>query len=498
MNFLRDLPIRSKLIIIIMTVSLSTLLIAGIAIANYNIKNSKQAMVQKFTTVARLLGNRSTAALAFGDKQLANENLNSLKDSPDVVLACIYNKDGMLFSQYRSEIFTDNCAPVQAEKYDIAVFGNDFLRVRNEISLDSELLGYIYIQSELQRIRHHIREQIVIVILALCLAGIFSFFLSSWLQLLISKPIRKVANVATTIERQADYSLRAPENGADEIGRLTHAFNGMLDTIENQNKQLQSSKDNLESLVSQRTQELENANKELESFSYSVSHDLRAPLRSVNGFSQMLLEDYANCVDDTGKDFLARIRASSQRMSQLIDDLLKLSRVSRSECEFQAVNLTELAETTIMNLKELQPERNVEILIEQGVEAEGDPHLLGILFDNLLGNAWKYTAKKPHARIEFGTTMTETGVKYFIKDNGAGFDMKNSDKLFGAFNRLHTAKEFEGSGIGLATVKRILDRHNGKIWAEAELNLGATFHFTIESDTVRQLQATEPEYKNNS
>ena len=179
MNFLRDLPIRSKLIIIIMTVSLSTLLIAGIAIANYNIKNSKQAMVQKFTTVARLLGNRSTAALAFGDKQLANENLNSLKDSPDVVLACIYNKDGMLFSQYRSEIFTDNCAPVQVEKYDIAVFGNDFLRVRNEISLDSELLGYIYIQSELQRIRHHIREQIVIVILALCLAGIFSFFLSS-------------------------------------------------------------------------------------------------------------------------------------------------------------------------------------------------------------------------------------------------------------------------------------------------------------------------------
>jgi len=482
MNRLRDIPIRSKLVLIIMTVSLSTLLIAGIAAAVYNVQNSKQAMVHEFTSVAKLLGNRSNAALLFDDNKLADENLGSLKDSPHVVLACIYNKDSKLFSQYRNKSYGLNCESILSEKYDMADFDDDYLQVRRAIVIGAELLGYIVIQSDLQRIQQQIFEQIVIVIIALGIAGVFTFFLSTKLQLLISKPIRGVASVAIAIEKQADYSLRAPETGSDEIGRLTHAFNGMLDTIENQNIQLQSSKDNLEALVSFRTRELVIANQELESFSYSVSHDLRAPLRSIDGFSLMLLEDYANCVDEAGKDYLARIRASAQRMSYLIDDLLKLSRVTTSEYENKIVNLTGLAQASIKYLKEQEPNREVDVIIQPGVEASGDPQLLGIVFDNLIGNAWKYTGKTQHARIEFGARLTESGTEYYIKDNGAGFDMKYSDKLFGAFNRLHKTSEFEGSGIGLATVKRIIDRHSGKIWGQAEVNKGAVFYFTIGSN----------------
>lgn len=479
MNWLRDLPIRSKLVILIMAVSLSTLLIAAIAIAIYNVQSSKQAMVHEFTSVAKLLGNRSTAALLFDDKKLADENLGSLKDSPHVVLACIYSKDRALFSQYRIQSYTQNCEPKLTNLFDTADFDSNYLTVRRTIGMEAELLGYIVIQSNLLRIEQHILEQIIIVILALCFAAVFAFFLSTKLQRLISKPISNIATVAIAIEKQTDYSLRAPQSGSDEIGRLTHAFNGMLDTIESQNTLLQTAKENLEALVSFRTRELVNVNRELESFSYSVSHDLRAPLRSIDGFSLILLEDYADCVDEVGKDYLARIRTSSQRMSCLISDLMKLSRITTTELENQTVNLTELAQTSIKNIKEQEPNREIEVVIQQGVEASGDPHLLGIVFDNLIGNAWKYTAKTEHARIEFGAAATESGTEYYIKDNGAGFDMQYSGKLFEAFSRLHKASEFEGSGIGLATVKRIIDRHSGKIRAEAEVNKGAVFYFTL-------------------
>jgi PAS domain S-box-containing protein len=224
---------------------------------------------------------------------------------------------------------------------------------------------------------------------------------------------------------------------------------------------------------------LEAANRELEAFAYSVSHDLRAPLRGIDGFSQALLEDYSDRVDAQGKDYLKRVREASQRMGHLIDDILSLSRVSRSEMRKERINLTEIANTIASELRNTSPNRDVEIVIAEGVYANGDQRLLRLVLENLLINAWKFTSKQPRSNIEFGITTINEQEAYYVRDNGAGFDMAFAKKLFGAFQRLHPEKEFPGTGIGLATVQRIIHRHSGKVWAEADVGKGATFYFTL-------------------
>lgn len=235
----------------------------------------------------------------------------------------------------------------------------------------------------------------------------------------------------------------------------------------------------LEKRVEERTTQLEAANRELETFAYSVSHDLRAPLRAIDGFSHALLEDYQDKIDAQGKNYLQRVRLAAQRMAQLIDDLLGLSRVNRSEMIIQRVNLSKMSMEITANLKETQPERNVEFIIQEGIEARGDDRLFRIVLENLIGNAWKFTSKHPTARIEFGMLQQNKVQVYFIRDDGAGFDMNYSSKLFGAFQRLHTESEFQGTGIGLATVQRIIHRHGGRVWAEGEVEKGAAIYFTI-------------------
>jgi PAS domain S-box-containing protein len=228
-----------------------------------------------------------------------------------------------------------------------------------------------------------------------------------------------------------------------------------------------------------RTAQLEATNKELEAFTYSVSHDLRAPLRSIDGFSLALLEDYADRLDEDGQDYLRRVRAASQRMAQLIEDLLQLSRLTRREMRREMVDLSQLVQTIAAELQQREPERQVGFIIEQGVAADGDAGLLRVALENLLGNAWKFTSKQPRARIEFGVTQRNGEAAYFVCDDGAGFDMAYADRLFSAFQRLHSASEFEGTGIGLATVQRIIHRHGGRIWAEGTVEQGATFYFTL-------------------
>jgi light-regulated signal transduction histidine kinase (bacteriophytochrome) len=231
--------------------------------------------------------------------------------------------------------------------------------------------------------------------------------------------------------------------------------------------------------------ELKAVNKELESFSYSVSHDLRAPLRSIDGFSQALLEDCLDQLDAAGQDYLRRIRAATQRMGQLIDDLLTLSRVTRSDLRKESVDLSRLASRICTHLQQVYPERQVEFEIEPNLFARGDARLLQVVLDNLLNNAWKFTARQTQAKIEFGTMTQENGIPvYFVRDNGVGFDMVFVDKLFKPFQRLHRMEEFPGNGIGLATVQRIIHRHGGQAWAEGDLNQGATFYFTLAEEDV--------------
>jgi PAS domain S-box-containing protein len=223
------------------------------------------------------------------------------------------------------------------------------------------------------------------------------------------------------------------------------------------------------------------ANAELESFCYSVSHDLRSPLRSIDGFSQTLLEDYTDKLDAEGQDQLHRIRAASQRMGQLIDGLLDLSRLTRSEMLSEKVDLSALAREIAEELRIAAPQREADFVVAEGLMTEGDPRMVRIVLANLLGNAWKFTARRPRARIEFGQSVVDETEAFFVRDNGVGFDMQYSPKLFGAFQRLHLPADFAGHGIGLATVKRIVSRHGGRVWAQATVNAGATFYFTIQS-----------------
>ena len=223
---------------------------------------------------------------------------------------------------------------------------------------------------------------------------------------------------------------------------------------------------------------LKAANKEVEAFSYSVSHDLRAPLRSIDGFSEALLEDYADKLDETGVDYLNRVRNASQRMSQLIDGMLHLSHLSRKEMFIEKVDMGELAKSIIDNFRKENSSRNVDFKVQDDLVAEGDKNLLQILLENLLGNAWKFTSKKSIAKIEFGKTEKENKAVFFIKDNGVGFNSKYSDKLFVPFQRLHDT-EFQGDGIGLGIVSRVIRRHGGQIWAEGETGKGAIFYFIL-------------------
>ncbi len=250
--------------------------------------------------------------------------------------------------------------------------------------------------------------------------------------------------------------------------------------------ELQSHNDSLEEAVASRTAQLASINSELEAFSYSVSHDLRAPLRAIDGFSMALLEDCSQALDQTCRDYLNRVRNGAQKMGHLIDDLLQLSRVTRSELQLKETNLSLVAETVIKELRQSDPVRTINISITPNLWVRGDPTLLEILLSNLLGNAWKFTRQRPDATIELGTLIKDNKACFFIRDNGVGFDMKYSAKLFTAFQRLHSIEQFEGTGIGLATVQRVIRKHGCSIWVDASIDAGATFYFTLPSSDTRQ------------
>ena len=274
----------------------------------------------------------------------------------------------------------------------------------------------------------------------------------------------------------------------DEGGRLWGFAKITRDLTERKHAEEEIARLNadLERRVHARTAELEAANAELEAFSYSVSHDLRAPLRAIDGFSQALMEDFTDQIPAAASDYLRRIVAATRRMADLIDGLLDLSRVSRAEMRWQEVDLSAMARQEAEALEKAEPRRRVEWVIPDSLLTRGDPRLLRVALDNLIGNAWKFTAGKESARIQLGQRTNGEGRAYFVADDGAGFDMAYAEKLFGAFQRLHSEREFEGTGIGLATVRRVINRHGGRIWAEAAPGHGATFFFTLGTEIAAE------------
>ena len=288
---------------------------------------------------------------------------------------------------------------------------------------------------------------------------------------------------AFVLDISAQKSLEASLASQRDELRATNALLGE-ELLERQRaeEEIKRLNDELEQRVRERTTQLVAANRELEAFAYSVSHDLRSPLRGIDGWSLALLEDYRDRLDEEGREYLERVRSEAKRMGRLIDDLLTLSRVTRAEMHKRPVDLTAMAQVIITRLRAVQPDRSVEAVIQPGLSASGDEALLEVALTNLIENAWKFTGKQAQARVEVGQVDQAGRHAFFVRDNGAGFDMKYAQKLFGAFQRLHKASEFPGTGVGLATVQRIIHRHGGQVWAEAEVEQGAAFFFTLEED----------------
>lgn len=326
-----------------------------------------------------------------------------------------------------------------------------------------------------------VRQLRTIVIAVGILTVLFGVFWALSLAKTVTDPVRTLQQGAEAIA-SGDLTHRVGTDAQDEIGRLSRSFDMMTEALVRDIERRNKAEEEIRSLnqdLQRHVQLLEESNRELEAFSYSVSHDLRSPLRSVVGFSQALAEDYADKLDSGGRDFIGRIVAATKRMSQLIDDLLKLSRISRTEMNRKKVNLSEMAARISEKFREAQPERQVNFIIARGLFAPVDEHLMYLALENLFGNAWKFTGKQAGAVIEFGTTTFDGSEAFFIRDNGSGFDMTYAGKLFTPFQRLHTTAEFPGTGIGLATVKRIIERHGGRIRIEGEPGKGTTVYFTV-------------------
>lgn len=475
--------IRYKLFGGILLTTISALLISGIAMVLYDLQSHRERLVQDLLTQGRLLGLTTTPGLRFNDPKLAADSLALLEVRPQILAAAIYDAEGKLFATYSRAGYNGNFPPQPALEGQY-LEGESFIAFQPIVD-HGEQLGTVYIATEFL-LNKRLWQYAGIVLAGGILALVISTLLSLWIQASITRPVLSISNLARRITQQRDYSLRADIHTNDEVGHLADSFNNLLSEVQQRSAEIQRLNSALEQRVAARTAELESINRELEAFSYSVSHDLRTPLRAIDGFSQALLEDYADQLDETAQDYLSRVRSGAQRMGQLIDDLLKLARVSRAPLSRENINLSNMATTILEELQAAEPNRVAHIEVEPQIEVIGDPQLTRIALDNLLGNAWKYTGKCAETRIQFGQGLRDGTPCYCVTDNGAGFDMAYVDKLFGAFQRLHDAKEYPGTGIGLATVQRIIHRHGGRIWADSTLGSGSTFCFTLPNEKTLQ------------
>jgi signal transduction histidine kinase len=474
--------VQQKLVTMVMVTTLAALLFAIAAMVAYDLRLYHRSWIADLNTQAELLARTSAPALAFDDDRVARENLELLRYRPEINAAAIYNARGKLFASYPS---TDEYPFPALPEPDGARVEGGKLVVFKRIVNEREILGTVYLRAEYE-LYDRLTGYLGIALLVALGALLVAYALSRQLQRTVTRPLAAIAGVAREVTEKRNFSLRAEKLSDDEIGYLAGSFNTMLAEIETTTREVQTSNKEvlrlnaeLEQRVKERTEQLEYTNRELEAFCYSVSHDLRAPLRSIDGFSQALIEDFPESVPEEARRYLSRIRASTQRMAQLIEDLLNLSRVSRAELQCQEVDVGGIARQVAAELQSREPARTVAVNVWDGMSANADARLLRAALENLIGNAWKFTGKAADPQIEVGALRDGGQTTYFVRDNGAGFDMAYANKLFGAFQRLHSANEYAGTGIGLATVQRIVHRHGGRIWADAKPGKGAVFFFTL-------------------
>ena len=484
MRFGSSSSISAKLTRMSLMVSGLALLLAVVAFFAFDLISFRQNLIRNLETAAQIVGSNSVSALLFDDPQSAATTLEALGSSPDVVSATLVNNQGEVFASYQrpgAEKLPQSF-PVPAGRIDADRTQGNHVLLAHRIVFEGKPAGTVYIAADLTETGQRARQYLLIagLILLVCLAS--ALLISASARRLIARPIIDLAGTARRVSVEHDYSVRAgPHPDQDEIAALIEAFNEMLHQIQAQDSALTRARDSLELRVQERTAALRAANRELEAFSYTVAHDLRGPLDAIQGMVYILENLDPESGEDERREILAQLRTSTHNMASLIDDLLNLSRASTVELRKGPVDLGAMAREIAQELRRAEPERRVEFRIENVPQAEADSGLVRVALDNLIRNAWKYTSGHSAARIEFGAIRLQGETHYYVRDDGAGFDPRLNDRLFQPFHRLHSRSEFPGTGIGLATVQRILARHGGRIWAEGEVEKGATFWFTLKS-----------------
>ncbi|WP_166263835.1 ATP-binding protein [Marinobacter caseinilyticus] len=469
-------PLKAKLLFLTLSTSTLGIVLVCASLIVVENKSYQRQLESELHVIAGILAEQSAAALVFEDNNQLTSILSSLRRIETIRQVCVFDASGGVMSALNSER-EESCPDINYAQP--MGFSDNYYRLLQPVTLDDETVGHLYLISDLKALRAHIQTFIFIALSIGALIQLGLVFVALKLQRVVSEPILALSGTAERIAQEHDYSIRAPVSGQDELGRLGSTFNDMIETIQQQNRRILESRDSLERIVENRTSQLSLANKELEAFSYSVSHDLRQPLRAIEGFGQALEEDCEGQLNDTGKDYLRRIRAASVRMGNLIDGLLVLSRVSRQPLENQRFNLSDMLQEITEELNDIHSPLPTDVCIQSDVWLVGDDRMLRIAFQNLLENAWKYSAKEEKRVIDVSATSEANYITIAVKDNGVGFDMRYVSKLFVAFNRLHAPSEFSGTGIGLATVSRVIRRHSGDIFATSDVGAGATFYVKL-------------------
>ncbi len=506
--------IQKKVTRLMMITSGISLFIACFAFIIYDAINVYHDLPRQIGTVANILSLELISAVDFRDEQTIRESVNSLKGEHSIIAAGVYNNEGSPTVTYNRDKLSDQIdLPLHMKNaINQHYFKNKHLYVVRRIQLQERYIGAIVIQADISEATTRITKSLIIILFVFMIAIVLTMAFSRKFQKVITIPILQLSEKAQEVSLHKDYSLRVKKLTDDELGLLVDNFNDMLSQIQNRDNSLRKLNEELEERVRRRTEDLikeiqerkiaeeevrklnvelearvvkrteqlEAAYKELESFAYTVSHDLRAPLRHVNGFAQLLEGCYAqNAAEST--EYLGYINESIHKMDCLINDLLSFSRMGRQGMNFVTVAMGPLVQDVIKEFAPEVRERNIVWKIATLPEVTGDPAMLKVVMVNLIGNALKYSRNREVTEININFHLSNDQKEYIfcVKDNGVGFNMKYIDKLYGVFHRLHSENEFEGTGIGLATIRRIIERHMGRTWAEGEVNRGATFYFSL-------------------
>ncbi|HEX6900770.1 MAG TPA: ATP-binding protein [Thermoanaerobaculia bacterium] len=502
MRLLQDLPIRQKLMVIALLTTGGALLLAGTSLILIERSSLHTEMAEDLETLAAVMAGNSDAMLLFQDKTAARDLLASLEPQVNVVAAALYDSRGGLFATWRRQGRQDDF-PARPEVA-VTEYRDGALITFQPVHdpQTREVIGTVFLRSGLGGMNRRLWLQALTVGTVFIASGLAALLLASTLQRVISRPILDLSAIARRVSEVRDYSLRAEKRSPDELGQLVDSFNEMLGQIQQRDLDLQRAKEGLEQRVRERTrelrqelaerlraeqelevrnEELHQSNKELDDFAYIASHDLKEPLRGIHNFSNFLLEDYGDKLDDEGRAKLETLTRLSRRMETLIDSLLHFSRLGRVDLAIDQVDLNRTVEEIIDSLAISLKAEGIQVRVPKPLPTvRADRARVGEIFYNLIVNAMRYN-DKPEKRIEIGTVDGAAPPVFYVRDNGIGIPEKHHDAVFRIFKRLHGRDKYGGgTGAGLTIVKKIVERHHGRIWLESVPGEGTTFYFTLE------------------